>query len=133
MKTNKILNLLLCAIMAMTLASCDDDEPHRYWDDLLGGWESEYGVDEYGEYDISGYDVIRYEFYSDYTGQYSYYSTYGLTYIGFNWYVQGDVLLLDYYDGTNERVYYDFDNWGYLILSPDPSFYYYTAYRPTWW
>jgi len=133
MKANKLLYLLMVAIvLSVSLTSCDDDEPHYYWDDIVGSWESVYGQDEFGSYDIMGFDVVRYDFYDDYTGRYTYYSSYGLEYVDFNWYVSGDMVQINYYDGDMEILYYGFDDWGYLLLSPDFDFYRYTAYRPAW-
>ena len=123
----KIYYILLVAVISMTLSSCEED--YRWYEsDLIGSWESSYGVDEYGEYDIRGYDVVRFDFYSNHTGRYTYYSIYGLDYVDFDWRADRGFLQIDYYDGTYENLYYDFDH-GYLLLSPDRYFRHYTAYR----
>jgi len=133
----KIYYMMLLALVSMTMVSCHDwDTPYdtpTYVDDIVGAWVSEYGSDAYGEYDIRGYDVVRYEFYSNYTGNYYYYDYYGRYYsVGFDWQLmRGGRLFIRYYDGDSEYLYYGYDDYGYLILSTDSRFYQYTAYRPS--
>jgi len=100
------------------------------FEDIIGSWVSDYGHDYYGDYDILGTDAVRYDFYIDHTGRYTYYSTWGQEYIDFDWYAYGDQLQINYYDGSYENLYYGFDNWGYLLLSPYYNFSEYTGYRP---
>ena len=130
----KFYYMLLLALVSMTvtMTSCHDWDSPYYVDDIVGSWVSEYGRDYYGEYDILGYDVVRYDFYSNYTGRYTYYSTYGyvLSYVDFDWSTRGNRLYIDYYDGDWEALYYGYDNYGYLIMSLDARFHEYTAYRP---
>ena len=84
----KIYYMMLMAMMSVAMVSCDDwdwDSPY-YVDDIVGSWESYYGCDGYYEYDILGYDVVRYDFYANHTGRYTYYSSYyGLDYVDFDW------------------------------------------------
>jgi len=126
----KIYYMLLLAVLSMTMFSCSNWDSPYYVDDIVGSWVSEYGHDYYGEYDILGYDVVRYDFYSNYTGRYTFYSAYGLSYVDFDWDTRGDRLFIRYYDGDFEDLYYGFDRYGYLILSTDHRYYQYTAYRP---
>lgn len=131
----KFYYILLLAVISMTFSSCREDwdtpwdTPH-YQDDIVGNWESYYGYDGYGEYDIMGYDVVRYEFYTNYTGRYYFYSRLGLTYINFQWNTRGGWLMIWYADGDYEDLYYGFNNYGYLVLSTSRNYYQYTVYRP---
>ena len=122
--------MLLLAAISMTVVSCDEWDSPYYVDDIVGSWESYYGYDGYGEYDILGYDVVRYEFYSNYTGRYFCYSHMGLVYLNFDWDTYGSRLKIWYEDGDYEDLYYGFNNYGYLILSPSRRYYQYTVYRP---
>ena len=126
----KIYFYMMTALVALTMASCSNWDSPYYVEDIVGSWVSEYGSDGYGEYDILGYDVVRYDFYGNYTGRYTYYSYYGLDYVDFNWETRGDRLYIRYYDGDYESLYYGFDRYGYLLLSLDRYFYQYTAYSP---
>lgn len=121
---------MMALLMAATMASCSNWESPYYIEDIVGSWVSEYGSDSYGEYDIRGYDVVRYDFYSNYTGRYTYYSAFGLDYVDFDWETRGNRLYIRYYDGDYENLYYGFDRYGYLILALDSRFYRYTAYAP---
>jgi len=130
----KIYYMMLLALVSMTMVSCHDwDSPYPYYyEDLVGSWVSEYGHDYYGDYDIYGYDAVRYDFFSNYTGNYCYYDYYGqYRSIGFDWDVRNGRLFIRYYDGDSEYLYYGFDDYGYLLLSTDSRFFQYTAYRPT--
>ena len=127
----KIYYMMLLALVSMTMVSCHDWDSPYYYDDIVGSWVSEYGSDMYGEYDIRGFDVVSYDFFSNYTGNYYYYNYYGQACtIGFDWDARGGRLFIRYYDGDIEYLYYGFDNYGYLLLSTDSHFYQYTAYRP---
>lgn len=126
----KIYFIALIASLSLAMTSCSDWDSPYYVDDIVGTWVSEYGSDGYGDYNIMGYDVVRYDFYYDYTGRYTYYSAYGLSYVDFDWETHGDRLYIRYYDGDYENLYYGFNDYGYLILSLDRHFYRYTAYRP---
>lgn len=126
----KIYNMMMLALMSMTLFSCSNWDSPYYVDDIVGSWVSYYGCDGYGEYDILGYDVVRYDFYSNYTGRYTYYSAYGLSYVDFDWDTRGDRLFIRYYDGDFENLYYGYDHYGNLIMSLDRYFHQYTVYRP---
>ena len=138
----KVYFYMMTALMAFTMASCDNwdspyyDTPHLN-DDIVGSWESVYGRDVYGEYDIWGYDAVRFDFYSNHKGRYTYFSDFGMDYVGFDWDTRGDRLFIHYYDGDFEGLYYGYDDYGYLILSLDWNFYEYTAYTPcgsgTWY
>lgn len=122
--------MMLLALLTITVTSCHDWDSPYYVDDIVGSWVSEYGHDYYGDYNIMGYDVVRYDFYSNYTGRYTYYSAYGLSYVDFDWDTRGSRLYIRYYDGDYESLYYGYDDYGYLILSTDYHFHQYTAYRP---
>ena len=122
--------MTMLALLTITVTSCRDWDSPYYVDDIVGTWVSEYGADGYGTYDIMGYDVVRYDFYYDHTGRYTYYSTFGLAYVDFDWDTRGNRLFINYYDGDYENLYYGYDDYGYLILSLDRHFYQYTAYRP---
>lgn len=130
---------MMLAVMAITMASCNDYDSHYYYDtppyydDIVGGWASSFGRDAMGDFELYGTDVVYYDFYSNGTGRYTYYDTYYLewAYIGFDWYTRRDLLYIDYYDGQYETLYYDFDRYGYLILATDRYFYEYVAYRPS--
>lgn len=126
----KIYLIAMVALLSMTVSSCRDWDSPYYVEDIVGSWVSEFGADGYGTYDILGYDVVRYDFYYNYTGRYTYYSAYGLSYVDFDWDTRGNMLYINYYDGDFESLYYGFDDYGYLILSLDRHFYNYTAYRP---
>lgn len=131
----KIYNMLLIAALSMTMFSCSNwdtpwDTPY-YVEDIVGGWVSYYGRDAFGEFDLLGTDQVYYEFYSNHTGRYTYYSYYGRSYIDFDWSTSGNRLYIYYYDGVNDYLFYGFDYNGDLILSNDSRFYEYTAYRPT--
>lgn len=126
----KIYLMTMLMLLSMAVTSCSDLDSPYYVDDVVGTWVSEYGHDGYGSYDILGYDVVRYDFYYNYTGRYTYYSAFGLAYVDFDWETRGDMLFIRYYDGDFENLYYGFDDYGYLILSLDRYFYQYTAYRP---
>ena len=130
----KIYYMMIMAMMSVAMVSCDDwdwDSPY-YVDDIVGSWESYYGCDGYYEYDILGYDVVRYDFYANHTGRYTYYSSYyGLDYVDFDWDTYGNRLQIRYYDGDYEYLYYGYDRAGYLVLSLDSQFYRYTVYRPS--
>ena len=126
----KIYFIALIASLSLAMTSCSDWDSPYYVDDIVGTWVSEYGSDGYGDYSIMGFDVVRYDFYYDFTGRYTYYSAYGLSYVDFDWETHGDRLYIRYYDGDYENLYYGFNNYGYLILSLDRHFYRYTAYRP---
>ena len=126
----KIYNMLLLAALSMTMFSCSNWDAPYYVDDIVGSWISYYGHDGYGEYDILGYDQVRFDFYRNYTGRYTYYSYYGMEYVDFDWDTHGDRLIIHYYDGTSEYLYYGYDRNGDLIMATDSRFYQYTAYRP---
>ena len=124
---------MMSAVMAITMASCSDyDMPYwdtpSYNDDVVGSWESVYGCDAYGEFDLYGFDVIRYDFYPNNTGRYTFYEGFERYYVDFDWEIRGSKLCIWYYDGLYESVYYGYDRYGYLMLSLDRYFYEYTAY-----
>lgn len=134
----KFYYMLLLALVSMTvtMTSCHDWDSPYYVDDIVGSWTSEYGHDYHGEYDIRGYDVVSYDFYSNHTGRYTYYlysgHGYGMPYVDyiyFEWEARGNRLYINYSDGDWDYLYYGFDNYGYLILSLDSHFNEYTAYR----
>lgn len=123
--------MLMFVVMSVAMVSCDDWESPYYVDDVVGSWDSYYGFDGYGEYDIMGYDVVRYDFYANHTGRYTFYSRAGLAYIDFDWETRGSHLYIWYTDGDYDDLYYGFNNYGYLILSPSRRFHQYTVYRPS--
>lgn len=130
----KIYNILLLAVISMTIVSCDTapyylDTP-PYIDRIMGCWESYYGFDCYGEYDIWGSDVVRYDFYSNSTGRLIFYSYYGLTYISFEWETNGSQLSIWYSDGGFENLYYGFNDYGDLVLSYTEFYHEYEVFRP---
>lgn len=124
----KIYLISMLALLSM-MVSCNGWDSPYYVEDIVGSWVSEYGSDGYGTYDILGYDVVRYDFYYNHTGRYTYYSVYGLSYVDFDWETRGNRLYINYYDGDFDNLYYGYDDYGYLILSLDRRFYQYTAYR----
>ena len=96
----KIYYMMLLALVSMTMVSCHDWDSPYYYEDIVGSWVSEYGGDYYGEYDLYGYDVVRYDFFSNYTGNYCYYNYYGqYCTVGFDWETRGGRLYIRYYDG----------------------------------
>ena len=60
----KIYYMMLLALVSMTMVSCHDWDSPYYYEDIVGSWVSEYGGDYYGEYDLYGYDVVRYDFFA---------------------------------------------------------------------
>lgn len=127
----KIYYFLMLIALSLGVTSCDGWDSPYYVEDIVGSWESSWGYDGYYEYDIRGFDVVRYDFYANYTGRYTYYNDYyGFSYVDFDWETRGDRLFIRYYDGDREYLYYGYDHNGYLILSLDRNFYRYTAYRP---
>ena len=52
------------------------------------------------------------------------------SYVDFDWNIRGDRLIIYYYDGDVEYLYYGYDRNGDLIMATDSHFYHYTAYRP---
>ena len=97
---------------------------------ILGSWYSEYFVDEDGRNDIPDVIAVGYDFYSDNTGRYSYRENGSTVYVGLRWNLQGQRLYI-WYDNDIDEVYYcRIDEYGYLLLTFDPQFSHYTAYRP---
>lgn len=127
----KIYYMMLMAMMSVAMVSCDGWDSPYYVDDIVGSWESYYGSNGYYDYDIYGYDVVRYDFYANHTGRYTYYSYYGLSYVDFDWDTYGNRLSIRYYDGDYEYLYYGYERNGDLVLSLDSRFYNYTVYRPS--
>ena len=130
----KIYYMLLLAVIAVTVVSCDGWDPPYSWDNrsLVGSWESYYGCEGNYVYDIVGYDQVRYDFYANRTGRWTCFDRYyRLTYVDFDWDAYGSNLIIRYYDGDTDYLYYDFDRNGDLLLSLDRDFYHYTAYRPS--
>ncbi len=127
----KLYYIMLLAVMSFAMTSCDGWDSPYYVDDIVGSWESYYGHDGYREYDIMGYDVVRYDFYANHTGRYTYYSYYGLSYVDFDWETYGNRLYIRYDGGDSEYLYYGYDRAGYLIMALDSHFYRYTVYRPS--
>ena len=123
----------MLSLLMLSMSSCNDHDwgSAYYIEDIVGSWVAEFGTDYYGTYEIGGRDAVRYDFYSNYTGRYTCYTVFGLDYVDFDWETRGNRLFIWYYDGDAEYLYYGFDDYGYLILSPDSRFYSYTAYRPT--
>ena len=126
---------LLLVVMSMVMVSCEDhgwgwDTP-PYDSGIVGSWEAYYGFDGYGEYDILGYDVVRYDFYTNRNGRYYQYSHMGYVYIDFYWETHGNMLYIWYEDGDYEELYYGFNDYGLLVLSLDWRFRQYTVYRPS--
>lgn len=125
----------MIALLGVAMSSCDDrrhwDEP--YWNFLVGNWESVYGVKGNMSYDLYGTDVVRYEFYNNGYGRYYFYDDFGgYYYYNLEWESYDDRINIYYEDNTREYLYYDWDDYGYLLLSPDRNFYRYTAYRSTY-
>ena len=128
----KVYYLLLLAVISMTMVSCEDWDSPYFVDDIVGSWESYYGFDGYGEYDIRGYDVVRYDFFSNYTGRYYYYNHMGISYyINFEWDARNGQLFIWYADGDVDELYYGYNDYGYLVLSPSRKYRRYVVYRPT--
>ena len=132
----KIYYMLLLAVISMTFVSCDEhsvywDTPdYRYIDNILGTWESYYGYDSYGEYDIRGYDIERFDFYGNYLGRYYYYSAMGWTYINFQWAASENKISIWYENGDFESMYWGINHYGDLVLSYDWKYREYTVFRP---
>ncbi len=130
----KLYYILLLAVISMTMVSCDDRQV--WWDTppyesiLIGCWESYCEVDGYDEYDIVGRDVVSYDFYGNHTGRYTFYSYMGLSYLNFEWETRGYRLLIWFEDGVYEEWYYDFDQYGYLMLSSSQRFHHYLVFSP---
>ena len=122
--------MLMIAVMSVAMTSCDDWDSPYYVDDVVGAWESYYGYDGYGEYDLIGTDVVRYEFYANYTGRYYCYNGMRLTYFNFEWDTNGSRIKIWYEDGDFDNLYYGFNDYGFLVLSHSKRFYEYTVYRP---
>ena len=129
----KIYYMLLIAVISMTFVSCDEhsvywDTPdYRYIDNILGTWESYYGYDSYGEYDIRGYDIERFDFYGNYLGRYYYYSAMGWTYINFQWAASENKISIWYENGDFESMYWGINHYGDLVLSYDWKYREYTV------
>lgn len=96
---------------------------------IAGSWVSEYGVDNYGEYDISDTDAVSFDFRDNHKGQYSYYYRQNVSWIDLTWEQQLRRLYIWYNDGDHEELYYKIDQNGYLLLALDKQFTSYTAYR----
>ena len=128
----KIYYMLLLAVISMTVVSCDGWDSPYYVDNIVDSWESYYGCQGNYEYDIMGFDRVRYDFYTNHTGRYTYYDMYyGLSYIDFDWDTYGDRLVIRYYDGDSDYLFYGYDRNGDLLLALDSRFYQFTAYRPS--
>lgn len=130
----KIKFMLLTAIMSTVMFSCErgwEDEPQYMSDvDIVGCWEAYCANEGYGEYDIRGIDKDRYEFYSDGTGQYTYYSIYGFVYYYFDWETRSNGTVKIWYDdGDCDVFYYSFNSYDDLILSDSRNFHRYMVYR----
>lgn len=128
----KFYYMLLLAVISMAISSCSEwDSPYYYNESIVGSWESYYGYNGYGEYDLRGYDVVRYEFYGNYWGRYYYYSRLGmLNYLDFEWETRGSRLYIWYEDGDYDELYYGFNEYRYLVLSKSRHFNQYVVYRP---
>lgn len=127
----KLYYMLLLAVISITVVSCNGWDSPYYVDSIVGSWESYYGCQGNYEYDIFGQDRVRYDFYANNTGRYTYYSYYGLSYVDFDWETYGDRLVIRYYDGDSDYLFYGYDRNGDLLLALDSRFYQYTAYRPS--
>ena len=130
----KIYYMLLLAVIAVTVVSCDGWDSPYGWDNrsLIGSWESYYGCEGNYVYNIVGYDQVRYDFYANHTGRWTYFDYYNrLSYVDFDWDAYGSSLIIRYYDGDVDYLYYDYDRNGDLLLALDSQFYQYTAYRPS--
>lgn len=130
--------ILLLAVISMTTVSCDewvcewDTPPSLNLDstpDVLGRWESYCEYDGDYEYDIQGFDMEWFEFYSDYTGRFYFYSGTVFSYVDFRWNIKGGRLMIwedDYY----YEMYYSFNYYGDLMLSSSGNFYNCIVYCP---
>ena len=98
--------------------------------DITGSWYSEYFVDEEGQYNVPESIAVGFDFYSDYTGRYSYRNKDGWAYTGLRWKQQGELLFIWYDDGDYERLFCKIDENGYLLMSLYSDYHNYTAYRP---
>lgn len=128
----KIYYMLLLAVISVTVVSCDGWDSPYYVESIVGSWESYYGCQGNYEYDIMGFDRVRYDFYANHTGRYTYYDMYyGLSYVDFDWNTYGERLVIRYYDGDSDYLFFGYDRNGDLILALDSRFYQYTAYRPS--
>lgn len=128
----KIYYMLMLAALSVMMVSCSDWDSPFYVDNISGSWVSEYGYDYLGYYELDLYESVRYDFYGNHTGRYTFYSEfdYMLCYVDFDWETHGNRLYIRYYDGDYDDLYYGYDEYGYLILGLDSHFREYTAYRP---
>ncbi len=127
---NRIMMMMVALAATVALTSCEPDD--GYYSYVAGTWTAEYAGDSEGEYNLDEYNIDQYSFYDNGTGIYSYYNDYRQwVSVRFEWSDSGrNTLTLWYEDGINDRLYYDFDRVGYLVLSHSPSLMPYTGYRP---
>ena len=122
----------LLAVITLALSSCDNDYWYGYHNhEVLGYWEADYAVDGGGSYTLYDNERDAYRFYSDGTGEYYYYDRYGYwTRVSLRWEDRGGRRLwVRYSDGApSEYLDYDFDRYGYLLISRD-NFDTYRGYR----
>ena len=130
MKKNKIsgffgLMLLLAALLSVT--SCTEDH-YDYPHPLEGCWRADYTDQGQIYYE----DAEYFTFYSDGYGLLEYPDDWGYTVaVRFSWETYGGNKLDIYYeDGLVDYYYFRFFR-GYLELSDDPHFRYYTGYAPS--
>ena len=97
---------------------------------IVGSWYSEYFVDQDGRYDIPDVIAVSFDFYNDRTGRYTYSERDSIIHIGLRWNLQAPRLYIWFDDGDYEELFCKIDENGYLLLTFDPQFRNYTAYRP---
>ncbi len=121
----RLFALLLTIVAGASLSSCDEDDP--YFSDIVGSWHL---VESDGQ-PVYDYQTDYYSFYSNGSGTYAYYDTFGHFWQEtFSWQSFNGEQLVLYYDNPNfgtVSCYYRYDG-RYMYFSTDRSFYSYTVY-----
>ena len=127
----RLLYSTLIAVLLLGVSACSDDWYGYYNHEVLGYWEADYGYDGYSSYTLPNSDLDAYEFFDNGTGYYYYYDRYGQwVKTSLRWDDRGGRRLwVRYTDGApSEYLDYDFDRYGYLLISRD-NFRSYRGYR----
>ena len=97
---------------------------------IVGSWYSEYFVDQDGRYDVPDPIAVGFDFYSDHTGRYFFRENGSMVGLDLRWSLQDQRLYIWYDNDMYEEYFCRIDENGYLLLTFDPQFRNYTAYRP---